>query len=265
MSKRVVIGKENFQDMNVYTRRYEIRYRILTEDRNRLSAWTNIYSIDPEVIFQPGRLETPGILTLTKVGNSVNVTWDSVSLYKKVEDTFNYIGELPTYDVWIKWAGNGGENPSDWIYKERIASTSFFINIPSSYIDETGVTRSSPKQMFVEIYRPGRPIIRFEETRSFPQNSTIVNIADNIITFPEGHGVITGTPGLYLSTTPIGGLTNNTTYYVRMIDYFSIALYPTKADALADTNRINLTGTPTGTGSFTGYTFRIYDSVITTL
>lgn len=265
MSKKAIVPKQNFDDMNVYTRRYEVRFRVVSEDRNRFSSWSNIYSVDPEVIFQPGTFDIPGYLTLTKVGNSVNVTWDSVAIYKKVENEFKYLGELSHYDVWIKWAGNGGANPSDWIYKERIASTSFFINIPSGYIDATGASQPAPKYMYVEIYRPGRPIIRYEETRSFPQNSTIVNTTQDIITFPEGHGVITGTPGLYLSTTPIGGLSNNTTYYVRMVDYFSISLHPTKSDALNNTNKINLTGTPSGTGSFTGYTFRIYDSVITTL
>ena len=265
MSKKAIILKQNFDDMNVYTKRYEVRFRIVSDDRNRFSAWSNIYSVDPEVIFQPGTFDIPGYLTLTKVGSSVNITWDSVSIYKKVNGNFDYLGEIPHYDVWIKWAGNGGANPSDWIYKERIASTSFFVNVPAAYIDATGVTRSNPRYLYVEIYRPGRPILRYEETRSFPQNSTIVNTTDNIITFPEGHGVITGTPGLYTSTTPIGGLTSGVTYYVRMIDYFSIAIYSTKSDALNDTNRINLTGTPSGTGSFTGFTFRIYDSVITTL
>lgn len=265
MSKKIVIPKENFDDMNIYTRRYEVRYRIISDDRNRFSAWSNIYSVDPEVIFQPGTFDIPGYLTLTKVGSSINVTWDAVSIYKKVNGSFDYLGQLPRYDVWVKWAGSGGANPSDWIYQERIASTSFFINVPTEYIDSNGGRHPAPKYMYLEVYRPGRPILRFEETRSFPQNSTIVNIADDTITFPEGHGVITGTPGLYLSATPIGGLSNNVTYYVRMVDYFTISLHPTKSDALNNTNKINLTGTPSGTGSFTGFTFRIYDSVITTL
>lgn len=265
MSKKIIIPNQTFEDMNVFTRRYEVRFRIVSEDRNRFSAWSSIYSIDPEVVFQPGTFEIPGYLTLTKVGSSVNVTWDSVSIYKKVENDFRYIEKVPHYDVWIKWAGVGGANPSEWIYKERIASTSFFVNVPSSYIDATGATRPSPKYMYVEVYRPARPIIRFEETRTFNQNSLTVNVVDDTITFSEGHGVITGTPGLYLSSTPIGGLSDSTTYYVRMIDYFRIALYSSQADALNDEDRIDLTGTPAGVGSFTGFTFRVYDSVITNL
>jgi hypothetical protein len=265
VSKKIVIPKERFDDMNIYTRRYEIRYRIVSDDRNRFSAWSNIYSVDPEIIFQPGTFDIPGYLTLTKVGDSVNITWDAVSIYKKINESFDYIGQVPHYDVWVKWAGNSGANPSDWIYQERISSTSFFVNVPASYVDSTGATRTSPKYLYVEVYRPGRPILRFEETRSFPQNATIVNTTNDTITFPEGHGVITGTPGLYLSSNPIGGLSDNTTYYVRMVDYFTISLHPTQSDALDNTNKISLTGTPSGTGSFTGFTFRIYDSVITTL
>ena len=37
------------------------------------------------------------------------------------------------------------------------------------------------------------------------------------------------------------GLTNNTNYFVRVINNSAIALYPNKADALANTNKINIT------------------------
>lgn len=46
--------------------------------------------------------------------------------------------------------------------------------------------------------------------------------------------------------TPIGGLTDGSFYYVRFIAGLSYALYNTRTDALADTNRINLTGTLVG-------------------
>lgn len=270
MSKKIKIEKENFPEVNIYTRKFDIRYRISSEDRNRYSYWSPIFSISPEVIFERGTREIPGYLTLEKLGSDfVTATWDSVSLYKVVDGEFRNIGELPHYDVWIRWAGSGGATPSDWIYKQRISSTSFNIPIPATYPYTDPITEITtditPRYLYVEIYRPGRPILRFEETREFPQNSTTVDIDNNAFVFPEGHGSSTGTPGLYLSSTPVGGLTNNTTYYTRTIDFFSIALYATRSEALNDTNRINLSGTPSGTGSFTGYTFRMYDNVITTL
>lgn len=265
---RVIIPEKNFEEMDTYTQRYNVRYRVITDNQNNLSAWSPIFEVDPEFLFQGGTIEVPGRIFLDKVGtNYVAITWDSASIYKEVEGLLSYISKLGDYDVWIRWAGAGGVNPSEWIYEERLSATSININIPLSYVDITGITRlkSTIKYLYVEVYRPGRPIIRYEQTYEFPQNTTTVDIVNNYINFGRGHGSNTGTAGLYLSTTPIGGLTNNTAYYTRTINYTTIALYPTRNDALLDTNRINLTGIPTGTGSFTGFPFRLYDEVITTL
>jgi hypothetical protein len=263
---RIVVPKQNFPEMDIYTQKYNVRYRIITENQNNFSYWSPIFEIDPEVVFERGTREIPGYMYLTKIGSStVKATWDSVSIYKEVDGELKIIAELPHYDLWIKWAGNGGANPSEWIYKERIASTSVDINVPANYIDENGVSQPAPKWMYVEIYRPGRPTIRYEQTYEFDQNSSTVNVSDDYIDFGRGHGSSTGTAGLYTSSTPIGGLTSGSTYYTRTINHTTIALYPTRPDALNDTNRVNLTGTPTGTGSFTGFPFRMYDGLIDTL
>lgn len=51
--------------------------------------------------------------------------------------------------------------------------------------------------------------------------------------------------------TPIGGLTDGAFYYIRFISGLTYAFYPTRTDAIADTNRIDLTGTLVGTQSIT--------------
>jgi hypothetical protein len=270
MSKRLIVPKEQFPDPSIYSPKYPIRFRLTSEDRNSLSAWSPIYNVDPEVFFERGTREIPGSMKMEKVGSSlVNIVWDSVTIYKDSAGQTSNIGELPHYDLWIRWAGSGGATPSEWIYKERIASTSVNIVVPPTYPytnPSTGViTNVTPKYLYAEVYRPGRPISRYEKTATFPQNASTLDLVNNIFIFPEGHGSSTGTPGLYTSATPIGGLTSGVTYYTRTIDYYKIAMYLTKSDALADINRVNLTGTPTGFGSFTGYPFRMYDLVITTL
>lgn len=263
---RVVIPQSNFTEQDIYTQKYNIRYRIVSENQNNFSYWSPIFQIDPEIIYWRGTIDIPGNIFLEKLGSSfATITWDSVALYKEIQGTLTNIGELTEYDLWVKWAQNGGANPSDWIYKERLGTTSVNINIPSNYIDSNGISRSSPKYLYVEVYRPGRPIIRYEQTYEFPQNSTTVDITNDYINFGRGHGSSTGTAGLYSSSTPIGGLTSGNTYYTRTINYTTIALYPTKADALNNTNKINLTSTGSGTGSFTGFPFRMYDALITTL
>jgi len=263
---QVSISESLFQEIDVYTQKYNVRYRLISDNKNNFSYWSPIYEVDPEIIFQRGTLEIPGYMYLEKVGLTfVGVTWDSVSRYKVVSEEFSYLSTVEMYDLWIRWAGTAGVNPSDWIYVERTSSTSTNINIPSQYIDATGTTRNSIKYMYAEVYRPGRPIIRYEQVYEFVQSITTVDTTNDYINFGRGHGYSTGTPELYLSSTPIGGLTNNTTYYTRTIDYTTIALFPTVQDSLDNTNKISLTGTPTGTGSFTGFPLRMYDALITTL
>ena len=265
---RISIPKQGFEEMDIYTQKYNVRYRIITENQNNLSTWSPIFEVDPEFLFQGGTIEVPGRIFLDKLGAEyISATWDPASIYKGIAGSLKYLSKLNSYDIWIRWAGSGGENPSEWLYEERLSATSVNINVPISYVDVTGVTRlkSTIKYLYVEVYRPGRPISRYEQTYEFSQNATTVNITNNTINFGRGHGSSTGTAGLYLSSSPIGGLTNNTTYYTRTIDYTTIALYATRANALSDTSRLDLTGTPTGTGSFTGFPFRLYDALITTL
>ena len=55
--------------------------------------------------------------------------------------------------------------------------------------------------------------------------------AYNIIHFSGPTGLATGTPVVYTATTPIGGLTSSTTYYVISIDPYDIQLAMTDDDA----------------------------------
>lgn len=268
MSKKLIIPKENLPAINAFTRQYEIRYRITTEDRNRFSYWSPIFAIRTGTVYEVGTLDLRGKIALEKIGSSyVGITWDSVTEYRLVDEELVPVGEIQEYDVWIRWAGSGGANPSEWIHKTRVATNSLNVNIPDDYVYYSGglPIYDTPRYLYVEIHRPTRPIARYEETRTFEQNATTVNTTDDYIYFAEGHGTVTGTPGFYESSNPIGGLSDSTTYYTRTIDFYNISLHPTKQNAIDNVNKINLTGTPSGSGSFTGYTFRLYDDLITTL
>lgn len=244
---KLVIPRESFGDINVYTEQYQIRYRIVSDDKNIISYWSPTYSLDPKLYCIPGKVYSPGRLTLTKVGTStsVSLSWDSVSIRKSIQDNsiedpyvnlsvntasfnsttglitynvnnnlvagqrisiygcadyrFNFengtintrtntqltfqpatttltngsttsggkligysqsVGELPDYDVWVRWSGAAGANASPWIYKDRIATTSVVVNIPTSYVDVGGTVRNTVSNIDVEVYRPATPAIR---------------------------------------------------------------------------------------------------------
>lgn len=159
MSKKVIISKTNFPDMSIYGPEYQVRYRLISEDRNRFSAWTPIFSANPEVTFVSGTIDVPGSMNLEKNTGYVSAVWDDVSIYKEIDGQQQLIAVLPHYDVWIQLSDNFGANPSDWIYKGRIPSTSLNIPYNSHYFDPSGTSQNT-REMKVEVYRPGRPVVQ---------------------------------------------------------------------------------------------------------
>ena len=248
---KLIIAKENFTDLDIYTQKIQTRYRIATDDKNVTSYWSSIYSVDPMIFFTRGTVPIPGNISVEKVGSNIKVIWDSVAIYKDLSS--NPVAELPYYDVWIRWADTGGLDPGEWIYLERASSTSIDIIVPEYYVGTT-----DPKYIFVEIYRPGRPIARHEDSISFSQNSTSVNISNDTITISSGYRYTTGSPIVYTSSSPVTGLTSGSTYYIRVIDYYTFSLHPTEEDAVLNLNKINLSGTPSGMATITGKPFMMY-------
>lgn len=106
---------------------------------------------------------------------------------------------------------------------------------------------------------PGGLIIT--KSREFTQAGAIRNISSVDTTFEQvtivssfsyGPGVLSGDRIKYTTTgTAIGGLVNDTIYSIRVISGIVFTLHPTRADAIANTNIINLTSAGSGVQKFT--------------
>ena len=68
---------------------YFIRFRIISDDRNISSYWSNIYEISAS---SATVIEEPKV---SISGNSVNVTWTSASAI-----------DVNEYDIWLSWEGS---------------------------------------------------------------------------------------------------------------------------------------------------------------
>ena len=131
---------------------YSVRYRVISSDRNRTSHWSPVY------LLQPGYTFVPGDIQFHKAGSIASVVWDAVEI-TKIEDAKTYsIRKALEYDFWVRWDRGGGDG--DWIYKERIETTSLSLPIPSTYTVNGIVQPSSPNRMSIEIYLKGEPIER---------------------------------------------------------------------------------------------------------
>ena len=228
---KLIIPKENLPDVDIFTNTIRFRFRILADDRNVSSYWSPIYSLDPELDYIPD-----GNLVIEKHSNYSTVVWNPVS----VQRNGNEITELQYYDLWIRWGQDNSEG--EWVYKERVTSTSINLIKPS--------TPSGLDHLSIEIYRPGKPIIRKRMSDVY-QDSSWVNTSTDTITFPVNHQFATGDNITYNSADPLGGLSDDQEYYARYISDTSITLHPTANDANNNTNKIDITSNKNSIGFFT--------------
>lgn len=143
MTKRIVIPRESLPDPDTSGPEYQIRFRIISDDRNRKSAWSPIYSIDPDFIYT-----ATGSITLSKSSGQVSAVWPAVTVKK---GTTGVPYNLAGYDVWVRWhtASYGNTESGTWVYYGSVPTTSVTLSIPAT------MTYFS-----IEVYRNGRPIER---------------------------------------------------------------------------------------------------------
>lgn len=85
-------------------------------------------------------------------------------------------------------------------------------------------------------------------TKTFDQ-TTNVNTSSNQITVLS-HGYSNGDTLVYVSSDAVPGLTSNRIYFARSLNTNTISLHPTSADAVSNTNIIQLYGRNTASGKF---------------
>lgn len=140
---------------------YYTRYRVISDDRNRTSAWSPVYAVTNNFDFR--RPIDP--LTNTEISRSaiyhntvtsggariITLSWEPVSAY--IND--NFIVKALGYDIWVKWYSSSHDG--DWTYQQRITQTSLSLTRPTSFTLTDPVTGlhtdySGTNRLQVEIY-----------------------------------------------------------------------------------------------------------------
>jgi hypothetical protein len=105
--KKVVIKKEDLPAFNGTEQNYLVRYRIVSEDRNRTSHWSPYYAVATPTASQVA-------CSVTVLSNVINLVWQHPT-----STTFQQ------YDVYIK------TNIKDWTYLSSSSSTQFSTLVPT--------------------------------------------------------------------------------------------------------------------------------------
>lgn len=138
MSK-LTISSVNLPPVNAQEKAYFVRYRIISEDRNRFSYWSPIYKIPFNFVF------TTLSASVTYANNLITAIWA-----RTVSSSHDLPYTPSSFDVWIKWSN------SDWLYQGRIAGTFM------TFQKNTGATTFSTR-----IYIPSEPVGNGSEYNDF--------------------------------------------------------------------------------------------------
>jgi hypothetical protein len=145
--KKIRIRQSDISTINVNEEGYVLRYRVVSEDKNRTSQWS------PISIIQPGYTYVGGDISFNKSGQVATLAWDSVSIQLDGSE----VRKASEFDIWLKWDRNDG---GDWLYKQRIDGGNISFPIPSTYTIGGVVQGSAPNKLSAEIYLKGTPITR---------------------------------------------------------------------------------------------------------
>ena len=145
--KKIRIRQSDISAINVNEEGYVLKYRVVSEDKNRTSQWS------PISIIQPGYTYVGGDISFNKSGQVATLAWDSVS----IQINGSEVRKASEFDIWLKWDRNDG---GDWLYKQRIDGGNISFPIPNTYTIGGVVQGSAPNKLSAEIYLKGTPITR---------------------------------------------------------------------------------------------------------
>lgn len=145
--KKVTILNEDLPITNSEIAGYGVRYRIVSEDRNRISHWSPVYLLDAQYTYVPGQIK------FAKAAEVVTATWDKVEIKRGTTS----LGKIRDYEVWVKWGKSGA---GDWIYEGKSQTNSTNFIIPDTYY-VNGVDQSQkPNEITIEIFLESVPVSR---------------------------------------------------------------------------------------------------------
>jgi|TARA_B110000977_G_scaffold54649_2_gene74484 hypothetical protein len=115
--KRIVIRQSELPPINSAEEKYILRFRVVSEDRNRTSHWSPQYLLSPTALeFQ----DNSGI-SLSSANGMISVSWDTAP------------GSTQSYDVWVAYGTNLGSTGIPE-YKATVSGNYITLPIPAGKV-----------------------------------------------------------------------------------------------------------------------------------
>lgn len=136
--KKVIIKKQDLPAFNGELQSYLVRYRVVSEDRNRTSHWSPRYkvNVEPEINREtvPPEAWIPHSVVPSENKQIINIVWTPPANLK------------PDFDLYVKWGAD------DFKYLASIQTSSYTVKTLTGYSTVKFALQvpTFPKQRFIK-------------------------------------------------------------------------------------------------------------------
>lgn len=133
---RVIINKNDLPPISSDDEGYNVRVRLISQDRNRSSFWTPLYTVAaPEVTEIPYNVHVVN----TGSGKTVNIVWEDPQNNKE-------------YDVYVKWYMVSSDPDAVWTYKGSTFSNTYTLIDPGAHSFQVSVQKVTYPKAYINRY-----------------------------------------------------------------------------------------------------------------
>lgn len=138
---------------------YDFRYRVVSEDKNRFSHWSEIVRYPMPDVTTPFPYSTLNRFSITKAGNPEVITavWSFPGDSENPTAYEKFFRDITVYDVWIRWNNNNVtdlNNPgwTAWEYEATVSSNNFSIIKKDSNVKRIEIAIQVPTNIKIRDY-----------------------------------------------------------------------------------------------------------------
>lgn len=126
-----------------------VRYRVISEDRNRFSHWSPIYRIDYPVVTKLTGVQNVHANAIGSNPKTITITWNvpSPTIYSNTE----------TFDVFLQWKSSTSTVTIPWFYAATVTAKTFSVLVPAS----------NPSHLDVQIQLPSAAKLKNDKLALF--------------------------------------------------------------------------------------------------
>jgi hypothetical protein len=135
--KKSFIPRSSLPTVRGDSNNYILRFRIVSEDRNRTSHWSPLFEVSASILDPDETKLYLDVTTSSKTGNkTLSAIWNLPEFY-----------ENSSFDIYLRWLGSNYETENyEWRYVGTKQAPEFSTVIPdtTSYVDSAGDIQTVP-------------------------------------------------------------------------------------------------------------------------